>query len=381
MAATFFTCAERLIEENSSIAETTRAQTYADWNCFRNLGCSPPQNNLSWFSNFRETLIVSKIANIQYLADFVRESSRLAPDEDSQMFAALLARRSLVWDAQAQLRKANLVRQFPSGISSLRAVVFGDPIAIKHCVCDRDENETVSSSMLGPRRTRYQGSYSSVRLNDDGGETPVAFETLSKRSQIPDLRCHSNTIYFCDTNRKVNPEIELGRERVNLWTLDEVRIFLERFIMYYKNFKRISAHLCEKSDRDVADFYYRFKISLGLKVLYNELRKKSSNTSTLITIALQSFREISSINGLIPQDSYKIVSVPWANEVGYTHRTAGTEDIKRCLLESIIAIQNSSGKRFLPPLYTQAAQVLSSISPEPEMRPLYSHYAIPLPNK
>lgn len=56
-------------------------------------------------------------------------------------------------------------------------------------------------------------------------------------------------------------------QAVNPWSREEKVVFLEKFLVYQKNFRKISTFLKHKSTQDCVDFYYKNKINLGLKDL------------------------------------------------------------------------------------------------------------------
>lgn len=54
---------------------------------------------------------------------------------------------------------------------------------------------------------------------------------------------------------------------VNPWQFEEKLVFLEKYITYSKNFRKIASFLEHKSSRDCSYFYYSNKLDLGLKQL------------------------------------------------------------------------------------------------------------------
>ncbi|KAL8439886.1 hypothetical protein Efla_000858 [Eimeria flavescens] len=78
--------------------------------------------------------------------------------------------------------------------------------------------------------------------------------------------------YTCNTTRVLQPlEQEAERKAVTIWAEAEARTFVEKFLMYPKNFEKIAACLDGKNTRDCVDFYYRFKYKFSLKRRLQEL--------------------------------------------------------------------------------------------------------------
>ncbi|KAJ1605267.1 MYB domain-containing protein [Cryptosporidium canis] len=50
-----------------------------------------------------------------------------------------------------------------------------------------------------------------------------------------------------------------------IWTLSEIRMFIEKYLMYPKDFRRIASFMEHKTIKDCIDFYYKYKYTLGLK--------------------------------------------------------------------------------------------------------------------
>ncbi|KAJ5073939.1 nuclear receptor co-repressor related ncor [Anaeramoeba ignava] len=49
------------------------------------------------------------------------------------------------------------------------------------------------------------------------------------------------------------------------WTKEEEDIFMEKILIYYKNFSKIASFLPEKTSKDVVAYYYLNKKKLNLK--------------------------------------------------------------------------------------------------------------------
>ncbi|KAJ1614709.1 MYB domain-containing protein [Cryptosporidium canis] len=50
-----------------------------------------------------------------------------------------------------------------------------------------------------------------------------------------------------------------------IWTISEIRMFIEKYLMYPKDFRRIASFMEHKTIKDCIDFYYKYKYTLGLK--------------------------------------------------------------------------------------------------------------------
>ncbi|KAK1934035.1 myb-like DNA-binding domain containing protein [Babesia divergens] len=60
----------------------------------------------------------------------------------------------------------------------------------------------------------------------------------------------------------------------NMWTRNECRIFIEKYLMYPKNFAKIAQFIETKRCGDCVSFYYRFKYRLKLKERLKDLAEK-----------------------------------------------------------------------------------------------------------
>ncbi|KAH0786377.1 Myb-like DNA-binding domain containing protein [Histomonas meleagridis] len=58
------------------------------------------------------------------------------------------------------------------------------------------------------------------------------------------------------------------------WTEAETRIFLDKYRLHPKDFKKIAAGLPQKSVKDVIEYYFTHRIELDLKKLENQSKKK-----------------------------------------------------------------------------------------------------------
>jgi hypothetical protein len=70
---------------------------------------------------------------------------------------------------------------------------------------------------------------------------------------------------------------------VNPWSREETLLFLEKFLLYHKNFRRIATFLDNKSASDTVRFYYGNKLRLNLKQLV--LKRKGMKRAHLLFLA------------------------------------------------------------------------------------------------
>lgn len=74
---------------------------------------------------------------------------------------------------------------------------------------------------------------------------------------------------------------------INPWTRVERLMFLEKFLLHGKNFRKISQYFEHKNCEDVVRFYFDNKIQLKLKQLVKDqsIRKKSSKKNALLNLS------------------------------------------------------------------------------------------------
>jgi hypothetical protein len=70
---------------------------------------------------------------------------------------------------------------------------------------------------------------------------------------------------------------------VNPWSREETLIFLEKFIVYQKDFRRIATYITHKSTADVVRFYYENKLRLNLKQI--SMKRRSTKRAHLLSLA------------------------------------------------------------------------------------------------
>jgi len=227
-----------------------------------------------------------------------------------------------------------------------------------------DENKV---SMLGGQKTRLQTS-----LADSQEQVSSSLDVPGdKRAVIPDLlvgRLNSQISYL-DRNRIVDP-IEAEKQRsIASWTLDDLKIFVERYATHPKNFKRISAHLPDKWESDCVELYYRLKLSLQLKKFSlspstQESRKKfvvasggqKSLTQMVLDDALLSLKALATYGGVIPDNiSLQFSQSCSAGVILYSNRI-DDDEIRKYMFESIQYIFVHC-KNMLPSLVSRLPEV------------------------
>lgn len=86
-----------------------------------------------------------------------------------------------------------------------------------------------------------------------------------------------------------NPVADWHASRaINPWMFHEKLIFLDKFLMYPKNFRKIASFLEHKSTRECAQFYFDNKLDLGIKQLLKEsstLKRKGTLRAQIVATA------------------------------------------------------------------------------------------------
>ncbi|UKK02745.2 silencing mediator for retinoid and thyroid hormone receptor [Theileria orientalis] len=98
------------------------------------------------------------------------------------------------------------------------------------------------------------------------------------------MKCPEMNFYTLDTlvvydRKNLVSEEELLDDELNyrvsqVWSMSEVKTFVEKYLMYPKNFSKIAQFLENKKCGDCVEFYYRFKYRLKLKQRVQELRTR-----------------------------------------------------------------------------------------------------------
>ena len=84
------------------------------------------------------------------------------------------------------------------------------------------------------------------------------------------------TVRFCDHNRLVEDAMAQERERkaMHVWSEEEKKIFVEKYLMFPKNFRKIASFMPGKTTADCVSYYYTHKYTLNLKKRLREHQMK-----------------------------------------------------------------------------------------------------------
>ena len=319
-----------------------------------------------FLSDFRETVLIKNVPDMLETARIFMEH-RSSETAILRRMSSLCHRNRRIWRGRASVRAAELKSEFPAGVCGLRARFSNDPSAMKQSICGK---QTVDdSTILGTRATRYHGSYVSESPAPLEGVVAHFIETpVDKRAVIPDLHMHGACSFF-DSTRKVNVNQNSLLERVSVWTPGEVRVFLERFQAHRKSFKRISQYLTDKSEADVIDFYYRYKIPLNLRSAGSsgDYRKVRYVSKTLES----PWKDHSPLSFLC-SDHYKSFAVTAAKEESGQRLSNHDPDLRKIQIECINVVQGCIPS--LLPFSGRSSDTIVTMAPN---RP----FAIPLGNE
>ncbi|KAK6590266.1 large with 2 MYB domains plus low complexity GA repeat and Q repeat at the C-terminus [Cryptosporidium xiaoi] len=123
-----------------------------------------------------------------------------------------------------------------------------------------------------------------------------------------------NPIVFTNNNNKMLNVIEESDRNLNtIWSHSEIRLFIEKYLMYPKDFRRISSFMEHKSIKDCIDFYYKYKYSLGLKRILGLVQyfkgqsKNQQNSSKFGSININDINVMNAINSYLsfPESDFK----------------------------------------------------------------------------
>ncbi|KAF7458823.1 Myb family DNA-binding domain-containing protein [Cryptosporidium felis] len=111
---------------------------------------------------------------------------------------------------------------------------------------------TSSSSLIGPSLLWFENSIFRY---------PAEIEYfLYDRDPIKPVE-----VSFINRNGLILDPVDQERNRNTIWTFSEIRLFVEKYLMYPKDFRRIASFMEHKAVKDCIDFYYKYKYALGLK--------------------------------------------------------------------------------------------------------------------
>lgn len=131
------------------------------------------------------------------------------------------------------------------------------------------------------RNDQIDASLKEIEL---AGGTPGADATWSRTlAEIPEQRADFVPI-DCGSVLIVDPVAEyVNSATVNPWSREETFVFLDKYVLYPKNFRRIASFIEHKSVGDVIRFYYENKLRLGLKQLSQ--KRKAAKRTHLLSLA------------------------------------------------------------------------------------------------
>ena len=142
-------------------------------------------------------------------------------------------------------------------------------------------SRTSSGVGYGGSRNRALGSSDAVRSEEEMMAVIAQLEAAEKREKTPEWiakQCARPTPMLLEPMLSATPRFlsranlvddakveERERLRNVVWTPRERKVFVEKFILYPKNFRKIKGFLELKSVGDCVQFYYREKHELELK--------------------------------------------------------------------------------------------------------------------
>lgn len=261
---------------------------------------SPDLSNVSvitkaipWFNEFVETVRLRNVPSLSKVFRVVQSSFSVL----KEAYVAISRKASGIyshrWPQTVADRLSILNRNFPRGILGFRALTCPeDPRHMKALIA-KEADRSASQQIFGgmSRANRLTEAEEKEMERETGTESKI-----SKYAPMVDMKrvWTSNAlprVYYINTNRLVASMAQTEHESMNemtAWSVGEVRTFLERLGMHGKNFKRIASNLPEKSEKDCVEFYYRFKIHLGMKQIVSAaILNKSVSAKALVDQAIE----------------------------------------------------------------------------------------------
>jgi hypothetical protein len=237
---------------------------------------------IPWFDEFSESVAVPDLSKLRRVLRTRFARLKQAYEQLSQRAAVVHTHKA---SQTVQERLSVLKRNFPRGIVGDRALANPhDPRLIKQLIVKQADKG--AHHMMAHKQSEA----------DEKKELEKALEDLgpreSKYAPIPDMkRVWSGLprVHFLDNNRRVSNMAQAEHEATDEmapWSLYEVRTFLERLAVHGKSFKRIATALPEKTERDCVDFYYRFKVHLGMKQIVGAASQGRQNAEKKATVPI-----------------------------------------------------------------------------------------------
>ena len=359
-----------ILSTNQCVAEFTGSQVSRDFlatstpSTWVDSGAAPVSDfdsSSPWFKTFRESLLVRNIPGIRNIAEALPFSDSKITREDSANIAALLKYRLVVWNRQVEVRQKQLRSEFHSGICGCRAGALRNASSVKLSLMGSGSTDENKVSMLGSHKTRSQSALAELT---EPASLSSSSSCSEKRATIPDIAESHNSreITFIDRNRLIDPLIAESERRVAVWTVEEVKTFLERYAIHPKNFKRIASHLPDKWESDCVELYYRFKIALNLKRFTpgatDGRRKTASNPGSqkilnqlAIDESVKLFKSNAAFYGMVPNGTIQQVSIGHRDLPAVTEKPANTtmdEEEERKYMIDCIQYISAHFKAMLP---------------------------------
>lgn len=123
-----------------------------------------------------------------------------------------------------------------------------------------------------------------VKAIYEAGGTPDATFVWSRTLAVIPDQDTGNPPLDCGSVLIEDPAaMYINARTINPWSREETLIFLEKYMLYQKNFSRVASFLEHKGTADCVRFYYENKLRLHLKQLL--LKRKSTKRAHLLALA------------------------------------------------------------------------------------------------
>ncbi|GIX65323.1 Myb family DNA-binding domain-containing protein [Babesia caballi] len=174
-----------------------------------------------------------------------------------------------------------------------------------------DEESSRATVWLAPHYSNLTGpgirwTYSCIDTLSEPLHCVPDFKTrpIYKLMSSPDYSFYQ--IEHCvqyDRRNALSPEALLAEEATgrisNVWTRNECRIFVEKYLMYPKNFAKIAQFIETKRCSDCVSFYYRFKYRLKLKERLKDMKARPKNKYEMSRFARRDMHVMQALDGLL----------------------------------------------------------------------------------
>ncbi|AFZ81409.1 Myb-like DNA-binding domain-containing protein [Theileria equi strain WA] len=202
----------------------------------------------------------------------------------------------------------NRSRQRDSISLTRRKTVETETISIKNNDVDqvsRSNNWLIPnySNLTGPS---IRWTFSCMDTLDEPLHCMRDFKSLPiyKILKLPDSNLYKIDNFICYDRRNVIDHNSVIQEDImgrvsGIWTRNECKIFIEKYLMYPKNFSKISQYLDSKKCSDCVDFYYRFKYRLKLKQRLKELKSRMKGKADATRFLKRETFVLNSLDGIL----------------------------------------------------------------------------------